>query len=322
MSLDPVTLSKRAVYWPELVWDSTVQTLGAGATLQQPLVNWPSFGQYKMLVNLVSVTTMQQAGVLLNITADNYIAPALITSLRPNLSPGLGRWLASRVLTVNLQNTGAVQYLTQADYSLWVWPLSDGLRYAFDMPATGSTRAAAGAALPENLRELIDDGLRPLTGDELLRREDMNWFTQEITVAANVLSTQSYPVYTGHVRPGRTLVLTGFSCDPSLGGTQTLAQQQAAALTLNISRDQQPTYLSPLLAGISATRFIPLWIPALTSLTVDLTAAVAQNPVPIMLTIADMPLSTLNRTRWSEVTGATPANTNPRLWNMVRNGGY
>ena len=303
--LDPQIVATKATYWPELLWDNTVQDLAAASSLQNPLVNWGEFDQYNILAHLVNVTTRQQANVVLNVTADETISPGIATQLRGDQIAGPGSWVAHKQLVVQLQNLGAAAYNpTQADYGLWVWPLNDGLRYAFNLPRKGETVDQVGARLPENLRQMIDDGLRPLTGSELTRREDMIWTYQEFAPQTwTVNAGQVTPVYSKRVPPGRCYVLTAFSCDPSIGGTQTLAQQQTTALQLNISRDQQNNYLQPLIAGVGATRVIPLWIPATQTLSVSLSAAAGQAiaNVPLTLTIADMPLSVFNALRWGKI---------------------
>ncbi len=307
--LNPDVVANRVIYWPELLWDSTVQTVNAGASLQQPLINWGAFDQYNLLTNLVNVTTMSQAGMVLNVTADETISPPISTSLRGNQIAGPGSWVAHKTLVATLQNlsgTGGVaatNYLTQADYGLWIWPLNDGLRYAFNMPAAGDTRASIAQRLPQNLRQMIDDGLRPLVGSELIRREDMVWVYQEFAPQPWAVNAgQTTPVYSKRVPTGRVYALAGWTVDPSIGGTRTLAQQQTDALTMQISRDQQANYLTPLLAGLPATRVVDVWIPATQTLTIGLTSNTDLPAVPLSLTIADLPLSTFNAIRWNRLT--------------------
>jgi hypothetical protein len=322
--LDLNTL-KKAIYWPELLWDNTVQALNAGTSLQQPLVNLTDFSKANLLLNLVNVATTQQSGVQLNVTADNAVTYPILTSMRPAGLPGPGTWTAYKQLVATLYNASnpPTNYTTQADYGMWVFPLNDALRYLFDVPPAGLTRDQVGARLPANLRELVDDGLRPLTGPEVLRREDMVWSYQEVTLALPVNANQRTTVYSKRVPPGRAYALAYMTIDPTCAGTlTTLAAQQAAAEQLFISRDDQPDYLSPLVAGVNAQRQIQVWIPAVQTLTIELQAAQNIAAAPVVLVVADMPLSTLNAIRWYQATGAVRTQGNAKLWDVVMAGGY
>jgi len=338
--LDPMALAKTAIYWPELLWDNTVQNLSPGGLkLGTNLFgnNWQGFEQANIFVQVPYVTTIQQAGVTLNVQTEAAISPTIPTSLRPNGLPGPGSWVAHKQLAITLQNgnpQGSAALLTQLDGGLWVWPLNDGLRYAFNILGPNDTTPAdVRARLPGNLGDLIDDGLRPLTGPQMLAREDMVWVQQEIDTLTNVTTVGSGPgntqysgqVYSMAVPPGRCYVLNSFTCDPSLGGTQTLAQQQVMNPLLAITRDQQSTagsYITPSLAGLLPTRTVSLWSPALTRLTVTLWTTTQTSNFPINLTVADLPLSFINKIRWSAYTGLAEDSTNARLWAMVKDSGW
>jgi hypothetical protein len=322
MGFDAPQLQK-ALYYPELWWDATVQTVPAGTSLQDPLMALNDFSSANLFLRLVNVTTYQQSGVVLNVTADNVVTPALFTQVRPNGSPGYGSWIAHKQLLANLYNGSTGSLTLQADFGLEIWSLVDAFRYLFNYPAPGGmTQEQVGASLPGNLREMIDDGLRPLTFDEVLRREYQVWQEKEVTFAGPVNASQRSTVYSEVVPAGHVYAVRGFSVDASSGGSLSLAQQVSAGLQLHISRDSQPDVLTPGLAGMSMFRWIPLWVPALRQLTVELSAAQNYATVPMYLLIADMMLSDIEEIRWSAVTGAVQTPANAKLWRFVQAGGW
>lgn len=319
----PITLQtiEAAVYWPEKLFDSTVQTIAANSYAIQPIINLPVFDSANALLLATDLTTRQQQGLQVSVQADNVEEPMLITSLRPDGMPGYGSWPATSKLLIQLQNTTSAQILTQADVGLWVMPQTLALRYYF---GTLSPSDEAQLRSMQNLKELVDDGLRPFTPEELIRREDMSWLRQEYTWANAVPALQRTQVLSRRVRSGRVLVLAGLSIDASQGGNLSLAAQQQANLQVHISREGRPDYLVFPAAGIAGgpSRVVKLWIPALNTLTVELTADVAYQTVPVLLLLYSLPLSTLNDIRWSLRTGARETPETAKLWTAVKAGLY
>lgn len=324
--LDLSTLRKVA-YPPERLIGATVQDIAAENTMVTAPFDMANLETTGLLLQLTDIATTPNANVVKVITADDFTQPPLSTALEPAGLPASGSWPAWKQLQYNLQNLSAATPVSayQTDFGLWVMPLNPALKLRFqgaDIAFSAEEAAIIDAIGEKHLKELVNSNLRPFDPQTLIARQDLtwHWYPQSAAPPVNASAGRT-TVLNVSVPRGRVYALAALQIDATSGGTLSVAQQVANNLQVNVSRENAPDYdVFPAYAGSGFGRTFECWIPALTSLTVQLTAAANYASVPIRLLVADFPLSDIDRIRWRAATGAQKTATNEKLWNQVASG--
>lgn len=333
----------RVKYYPELLPDATVQDINAGAGMsQQPLsirdiAAAANISRTPVLLQLSDVAVGRPAAstVVQRIQADDFLQPDINCSATPDGLPSGGTWPALSRASLDFVNTGAVtENDFPASWAIWVTNLTVAHKYRFlgpGVPLTAEEEEIVSNLRDAHIRNLVADNLRPMFPWEVIRRSNGAFLRRPVAglfdVAAGDGNGSRTTIVDLAVPKGRVYALAAVSVDSRKAGSVDMNTAIANDVRVHVSRDQvDPDYLVlQTYAWRSATQYTParvvnFWTPALSNLTVELTARQAVSGIPVQLLIYDFPLSDIDKIRWSAYTGATRRSVDPKLWDQVKAG--
>jgi hypothetical protein len=287
-------------YWYER--DAFTATLSVGAGAAQPLFPalsaWNPANGARQIVSLESLAATQDPNLRFSLAYDGYTSVIYGDELRSGLGPSKIAAPAAANLSLVVTNTGtAATSGTQVVYtaSIWTPPVAYKVLHGYGLTAA-ELEVAKQAHLATN--PVAQTGVHPIPISAVIERTYENRLLQSpwqfqgpsptaTTAGAVIAQVNAQP-------PGQDLLVLrsiGAEADEDYG------------ITLSWDRDNQLGQGSVDAALLSLDQPLDLFVPAKTSLTFHLQAAVPPpGPTPIRIEVWHVSLSAILRTRMGLVT--------------------
>ncbi|MBA7609495.1 hypothetical protein ES703_16686 [subsurface metagenome] len=307
---------RMARYYPELIPDTVVTNIAAGAEAAPPILDIRRIAP--LFTFLKDIAVERDPQVTIRTRADRLRAAEIDTGTltgNPGPPPGVMGGITSNNFTLfakdnlfyNLFST-AIKTAFRSYFGLWTWEPSVACKLLMGLTLTTEERRISDEL---GIANSVEKGILPIPLPFKVLREYQ--VCDEVTRGRSLTATTTrVTVDTLYPRVGEFLVLTKIACDPG-------PALDANNIRITIDRDEDAGYVSDIHAYPLSLDFdLPMFIPALKELRISAIAGIATPTWSIRYTVQSCKMTNLLRCRFGLVTKDELPE--PSLWDRVKGG--
>lgn len=317
------TIAHAALYWMEQIpYTTEFATLAAGTQESLfALTGWNPSHDPRTVVAVDQIAATPIPGVQLIVTNDTHVGRYDLGTWAGQWSPvPVDRW-ASRNVSITALNAGTQAAVNvRMAYRMLVWQEPIAVRILRGYALTPQDQQIA-RALQVETTAALQRGTTPILLDRVIQGTYANRQVAAPLNFAQLVTPSPTPqnIHRLSANANQLLVLRSVAA----------ACNWEDQVTLTVNRDSDQAHVQINLAAAPLNRPLTLFVPALQSLTFDISAATTlPGPIPIRLEIWTVALSAILRARMSALTQTTlqtlqqdyGAQAGAKLWDHIRMG--